>query len=118
MSDKEEEKKSETVEDQDQEKELPLLDDLLNKFNVEGLFGSAHRDILKAFLTLDSQLHLDELLQKPENAAFGEYILTKVVILILDHHFSDFKGEWELIVRKAKKAINPIKQATTDELQW
>ena len=92
------------------------MDDILNKFTVEGLFDAQHKDLLKPFLTEESRTHLDEILAKAEHASFVEYILTRVVMLILQERFPDFKGEWELIIKKTRKAINPIKAKASDVL--
>jgi hypothetical protein len=97
------------------EEDLPLLDDILNKFNVEGLFDVHYKELLKPFLTEESRRSLDDILAK--NASFAEYILTKVVMMILQERFATLKGEWEMIVRKTKRSINPTRSTVSAELQ-
>ena len=114
-SSEEEEKQREGVKQDPQEEALPLLDDLLNKFDVDGLFEVNHKDLLKPFLTDESRKSLDSILAN--NAGFTQYILTKVVMLILQERFASLKGEWEMIVRKTKRAINPIRSTVSAQLQ-
>merc|ERR1712070_1121248 len=53
------------------------------------------------FLSAGSQKALKSLIQL--NPSDETYILTRLAMMILSKKFPVYKGEWELVVKKAKK---------------
>merc|ERR1712188_68120 len=68
---------------QEQPKELPALDDLLQCFTAEGLFNSQHKSLLLGFLTADGKTALESLLQDKDQSTVS-YILTILCINIFE----------------------------------
>lgn len=90
---------------------LPALDDLLQCFTAEGLFQAKHKDLLMGFLTGASQADLKLLLLGTDVEI--SFILTAVAVLIFEERFSVYKGEWELVMMKAKKKMRTMKDQIT-----
>lgn len=94
--------------------ELPALDDLLQCFSAEGQFETKHKDLLKGFLTAESQKVLADLLVKQTSETIQSFILTQVCLMIFEQRFAVFKGEWELVSKKSRKAVRSQKQKSVD----
>lgn len=90
------------------ENDLPTIDDLLQCFTFEGLFKEEYKKLLKGFLNLDSWNMVEDLLQKYSDSNTKNYVLTTVCLLIFEERFDVFKGEWELVHKKAKKSTRAV----------
>ena len=90
--------------------ELPALDDLLQCFSAEGVFEHEHMALIRGFLTDDSLNVLDSLLEANKGSPqMVGFILTFVATLIFEERFSVYKGEWELVQKKAKRKTRGLR---------
>ena len=81
--------------------DLPDHSDIVKCFNADGNFMAEHKSLLMKFLTKESIELLDKMLM--ENPGETEHILTQVALMVLQDKFAVYKGEWELVAKKAKK---------------
>lgn len=121
-SDEEETKKSSLTviaenEESKNDDDLPTLDDLLQCFTADGTFKQEHMALLRGFLTPESLTSMDSLISSTTDATTIGFILTSIAFTIIEERFSVFRGEFELVQRKAKKQQRGQKASISDDIQ-
>lgn len=93
------------------------LDDLLQCFTAEGVYMTERLNLLKPFLTTESLALMTQLLDSTKDEKTIGFILTSIAFTIIEERFHVFRGEYELIQKKSKRAQRQMKSNVSSEIQ-
>ena len=79
----------------------PSLSEIILSFDADGNFLAEKKSLLYQFLSSEDQAQVESLIQA--NPSETSYILTQLAMHILQTKLHVYKGEWEMVAKKAKK---------------